>query len=140
MRSRGRSVHAVSNERYVALSITSLTIAILATWRVTHLLWGEDGPWNALARLRRIAGDGFWGKLLDCFYCLSLWVAAPIAWWTGGQWMERGLVWLALSGGAVLLERLTTGMQPPPAARWRVDPAPPQSPRGTEDDHDVMLR
>ena len=122
------------------MSITSLTIAILATWRLTHLLWEEDGPWNAFARLRQIAGDSWWGKLLDCFYCLSLWIAAPIAWWTGGQWVERALVWLALSGGAILLERLTTGTRPPPAAHWRVDPTPPQNTQSREGNDDVMLR
>jgi hypothetical protein len=119
------------------LSITSLTIAVLATWRFTHLLWGEDGPWNACVRLRRVAGNGFWGKLLDCFYCLSLWIAAPIAWWMGGRWLERGLLWLALSGGAILLERLTTDTRPVSPARWRVEPDAPQR---KEDSQDVMLR
>jgi hypothetical protein len=108
------------------LSITSLTIAVLATWRLTHLLWGEDGPWSVFARLRRAAGDGFFGQLLDCFYCLSLWIAAPIAWWTGIDWIERGLLWLAFSGGAILLERATTGTRPPPPAQWRVDTISPQ--------------
>jgi hypothetical protein len=108
------------------LSITSLTIAVLATWRLTHLLWGEDGPWNLFVRLRRAAGEGFFGQLLDCFYCLSLWIAAPIAWWLGTHWVERGLLWLALSGGAILLERVTTGTRPPPPAQWHVDTISPQ--------------
>jgi hypothetical protein len=115
---------------YGWLSITGLTIAILATWRLTHLLWGEDGPWNAFASLRRVAGDGFWGGVLDCFYCLSLWIAAPIALWMGGRWLECALLWLALSSGAILLERLTTGTRAAPAARWRVDPTPDQSKEG----------
>jgi len=28
-------------------------LAVLATWRVSHLLVSEDGPWNLLARLRQ---------------------------------------------------------------------------------------
>ena len=42
---------------------------------------------------------------MDCFYCASLWVAMPIAYWlsTAGA---RVVVWLALSGGAMLLERV----------------------------------
>ena len=64
-----------------------LLVGILATWRVTHLLWAEDGPWRIVALLRRRAGTGFWGGLMDCFNCLSLWVA--------------------LSGGAILVERRT---------------------------------
>jgi hypothetical protein len=129
-----------SDQRFVSLSITSLTIAILATWRLTHLLWAEDGPWGVFAHLRRMAGDGFWGRLLDCFYCLSLWTAAPIAWWMGADWLERVPLWLALSGGAILLERLTTGTRPPPAARWRVDPTPAESASTHGGQPDVMLR
>lgn len=58
-------------------------------------------------RLRRRAGNGFWGELLDCFYCLSLWVAAPFALWLGEHLAECLLLWPALSGGAILLERMT---------------------------------
>jgi len=55
-----------------------------------------------------------WGKLLDCFQCLSLWVAAPYAWWLGENWKERLLLWPALSAAAILLERIGTGGGPPP--------------------------
>ena len=83
-------------------------IAILGVWRITHLLAAEDGPFDAVVRLRRAAGDGFWGSLLDCFYCLSLWVALPLAVAVGERWLERALLWPALSAGAILLERLTS--------------------------------
>lgn len=83
-----------------------LAIGILAVWRVTHLLFAEDGPWDVVIRLRRRAGPGGWGRLLDCFHCLSLWVAAPFAVLLGGWWAERLLLWPALSGGAILIERL----------------------------------
>ena len=85
----------------------TLALGILAVWRITHLLNGEDGPGELLARLRRLAGSGFWGELLDCFYCLSLWVAVPFAIYLGGGWSERLLLWPALSGAAILLERAT---------------------------------
>jgi hypothetical protein len=83
-----------------------LVLGVLAVWRVTHLLNAEDGPWDLVVRLRRRAGTGFWASLLDCFYCLSLWVAAPLAYAIGNRWMERLLLWPALSAGAILLERL----------------------------------
>lgn len=83
-----------------------LTLGILSVWRVTHLLNAEDGPWNLMVRLRRRAGTGFWADLLDCFYCLSLWIAAPLAYFIGSRWFERLLLWPALSAGAILLERL----------------------------------
>ena len=81
-----------------------LLLGILAVWRITHLLNAEDGPWQVFVRLRRFAGEGFWGQLLDCFYCLSVWIAAPLALYLGKDWSERFLMWLALSAGAILLE------------------------------------
>jgi hypothetical protein len=89
------------------LSLAGLIIAILAVWRLAHLLWGEDGPWEVFVRFRKVVGNGFWGKLLDCFYCVSLWVALPFALWVGTTWPERFIFWLAFSGGAILLERMT---------------------------------
>lgn len=76
-------------------------VAILATWRLSHLLAYEDGPVDIVVRLRRHAG-GF----LGCFNCISIWVAAPFALFiTRGLW-EWPLTWLALSGAACLLDRI----------------------------------
>jgi hypothetical protein len=84
-----------------------LTLGVLAVWRLTHLLNAEDGPWDSMVRLRLWLADGFWGSLLDCFYCLSLWLGLPLALAIGEGWWERLLLWPALSGGAILLERST---------------------------------
>jgi hypothetical protein len=84
-----------------------LVLGVLAAWRVTHLLNAEDGPWDLGARIRQRAGAGFWGRLLDCFYCLSLWVSAPLAVILGNSAKEGLLLWLALSAGAILFERIT---------------------------------
>ena len=82
-------------------------LAALAVWRVTHLVTNEDGPWDLLRKFRHGLGGGVSGKLASCFYCLSIWVALPLAWFVGGSLVEKAVVWWALSGGAVLLERLT---------------------------------
>jgi hypothetical protein len=92
-----------------------LLLAILAVWRVTHLLQAEDGPWDLVVRLRRLAGSGFWAGLLDCFYCLSLWISAPLAYFIGSGWKERLILWPALSAGAILLERLAPDRTETPA-------------------------
>ncbi len=84
-----------------------LVLAVLAAWRVTHLLAAEDGPGEVVARLRARLGAGFLGKLMDCFYCLSVWVAAPFAPFVGRGAVETVVAWLAISGGACLLERAT---------------------------------
>jgi len=82
-------------------------LAVLATWRVTHLLANEDGPADIFVRLRRRLGNGFIGGLMDCFNCLSLWIAAPAAFLLVRRRPLMQLVsWLALSGGACLLERM----------------------------------
>jgi hypothetical protein len=95
------------------MSFYGLLLGVLAVWRVTHLLNAEDGPWDLVVRLRQRVGDGFFGRLLDCFYCLSLWVAAPFAVLLGGAASEVVLLWLAMSGGAALLERATGGFDLP---------------------------
>jgi hypothetical protein len=81
-------------------------LGVLATWRVTHLLASEDGPANLIARFRARLGRSLAGKLMDCFNCLSLWVAAPAALFVDRGFAHWPLAWLALSGGACLLERI----------------------------------
>nr|WP_315239401.1 DUF1360 domain-containing protein [uncultured Albidiferax sp.] len=104
-------------------------LGALATWRLAHLLAREDGPWNAVLRLRQAAGSGIWGQMLDCFYCLSLWVAAPVALAVARNPLEWLLAWLGLSGAACLLERL--GPAAPPPLLELPD---------LEGDHDELLR
>jgi Protein of unknown function (DUF1360) len=92
-----------------------LLLAVLATWRVTHLVAREDGPGDVLVRLRQRLGQGAIGRLMDCFYCLSLWVALPLALVVTGwppaitmAWLAFvAVTWLAVSGAACLLERAT---------------------------------
>jgi hypothetical protein len=81
-------------------------VAALATWRVTHLIAHEDGPWNLIAKTRKRVGSGFLGQLMDCFYCVSLWVAGGVTLLLGPNLRDGVLLWLALSGAACLLDRL----------------------------------
>ena len=90
-----------------------LTLSVLATWRVSHLIAHEDGPFDMIVRLRRRAGDSVLGKLMDCPYCLSLWIAAPLALLlarTPGAWC---VAWLAISGGSSLLEKFSRSDREP---------------------------
>lgn len=108
-----------------------LLLGTLAVWRVTHLLHAEDGPWDVFVRLRRCLGQGFWGRLWDCFYCLSLWIAAPCAALLAENWKEGCFLWLSCSAGAILIERSTNkGALTSPAAVYSED---------VENEH-VMLR
>lgn len=87
-------------------------------------------------RLRRRVGEGFWGTLLDCFYCLSLWVALPFAGFLGASWRERLLLWPALSGAAILLERLTGQKSGAAPVYYAED----QDDLAREENEDVLLR
>ena len=87
-------------------------LGILGVWRLTHLLHAEDGPGQVTVRLRRVAGDGVLGQAMDCFQCLSLWMAAPFAVLIGQGWLERTLLWPALSAGAIVLEVILQRLKP----------------------------
>ena len=80
-----------------------LVVGILGVWRITHLVVAEDGPWDVIVRLRDRAGDRVWGELMDCFMCLSIWVAVPFAVMFPGPWSKRIAFLPALSAGAILL-------------------------------------
>ncbi|MBS0293290.1 MAG: hypothetical protein JSR16_07425 [Proteobacteria bacterium] len=108
----------------------SYVLAALATWRVTHLLAEEDGPADLVLRLRLRLGMGWLGSWMDCFHCLSIWVAMPFAAIVAQSLMEWVLGWLALSGAACLFERIG-GVR---------EELPPQALEFPEDNDHVMLR
>ena len=100
-------------------------LAVLATWRVTNLLANEDGPADIIVRVRSRLGHGILGSLMDCFECISLWVAAPAALLLSRHPLMWVVSWLAISGGACLLQRL--GEKPVVIERG------PQPPEGDDD-------
>lgn len=87
--------------------LTELIVCTLATWRLASLLTREEGPYGLFSRLRGSDTDRGARRPLHCFYCTSLWVAAPLTGFAA-PWSWRSIViWLALSGGACLLDRAT---------------------------------
>ena len=95
--------------------------SVLAVWRLTHLLAKEDGPFDVIFLLRQKANNTFFAKLLDCFYCLSIWVALPFGIGLGWSWLEKIVLWFALSGAACLLERATTKNNGPNISKYHED-------------------
>jgi hypothetical protein len=71
--------------------LARVIIVGLAGWRVAALLSYEEGPWGVFEQLRRRAGvveidlgappdapaplPGFFGKLLSCVWCTSVWLS-----------------------------------------------------------------
>ena len=95
-------------------------VAALATWRLTHLVVLEDGPFDVIARVRGALGRA--GRVLDCFYCTSIWIAAPLALFVTTRPVAWLCVWPALSGLACIVHRAS---EPPLVA--------PPPPAGSED-------
>lgn len=120
-----------------------LLVAMLAVWRVSHLIVAEDGPWDVIVRMRHGAGQGILGRLMDCFYCTSLWAAAPAALVVTREPAAWVVAWLAISGGACLLERATSREPPAPAVDREEDidgllwgPSPPGRDLAIDDERD----
>ena len=92
-----------------------LLVKILATWRLSALLVYDRGPFRIFQRLREEAGvlyldkdgwpSGFWGQLLSCTWCVSVWVAV-LVWLIDKTPLRWALKPLALSGGAILLDEV----------------------------------
>jgi hypothetical protein len=83
-------------------------ITVLAAWRITHLIQAEDGPWDIIFKIRKSLGNGFWGNLMDCFYCTSIWISLPFAIFYGKTLFDFFSYWMAISGGAILLQKISS--------------------------------
>ena len=80
-----------------------IIITILAIWRLTNLITQELGPYDLFLRLRlKLQYSNSKLLDLDCFYCTSIWVAAPFALFTD-NWL---IYWLFYSAGAIIVEKL----------------------------------
>jgi len=87
--------------------VTALQIglAILAVYRIAHMIAREDGPFDVLARIRgRIDPEQkTWvGRGINCVLCLSFWLSL-VVFALGGSWLE----WLAVAGGVLVLYKAT---------------------------------
>ena len=104
-------------------TLEACLIASFAVWRLTRLLHAEDGPWNLARAWRERIAAGPLARAVGCFNCLSLWVAVPFAVWIAdlaGAWPVVLAVWPALSGAAILIERVAERNAP----AWYEEPAP----------------
>ena len=125
----GREYYDLHSRAAAAFAIR-FVLGTLATWRASHLLASEDGPWEIFARARRRMRSWSMGPLLDCFGCVSLWVAALVSLFLSRALPDVLLCWFAVSGAAFLLEL----MRPQPVV---IETAPESS---KEEVTDGMLR
>jgi hypothetical protein len=87
--------------------IEKYLILVIVVWRITHLISAEDGPFDMIIKIRKLVGNSFFGKLMDCFYCLSIWVGFACACFVTLEFKEILILTLFYSGASILLEKLT---------------------------------
>src|SRR5258708_4184096 len=91
-----------------------LILGSLAVWRISYLLASESGPRNLLGKMRQGLARWLGSELASCLYCLSVWIAAPFAFFLGESWKQRLLLWPALSAGSIIVERCVNRETPLP--------------------------
>lgn len=84
-------------------------VSVLATWRITAMVAYESGPFRTLERLRRLLVVIRLGRLVGCFHCLGLWIAAGVALIVYRWDLATVLVWLGLAGAVSIIERWLGG-------------------------------
>lgn len=77
-----------------------LFICVLATWRVTHMLVHEHGPFGAFDKLRQ---KKMLSEILSCFYCASVWVGVVVALAATTPTVHFVLNALVISAGACIV-------------------------------------
>jgi hypothetical protein len=87
--------------------IVKYLILVVVTWRLTHLISAEDGPFEVIIKVRKLFGNTFLGKLMDCFYCLSIWIGLGLACFEENHSIEIIILTLYYSGSSILLEKIT---------------------------------
>ena len=83
------------------LNFFDIIVASLGVWRLAHMLKYEAGPWDVFIRIRERLGNGFLGKLMDCIWCSSVWLAI-IFFVPGTKYL---VIVLAISALSIFLER-----------------------------------
>jgi len=83
----------------------ALVVAILSVWRLTALICYEAGPFDVLSRFRKLLYHLHLGGLVECFYCMSFWMAAIVVILVYKPGYSSLLLVLAVSGGASIAER-----------------------------------
>lgn len=89
-------------------------LALLGTYRLSHMIAMEDGPFDMFAELRESVSQRTWvGRGLHCPLCLSFWLSlCMVGWLSFVGLLPQGhafLMWLGLAGGCLVLHRLLHG-------------------------------
>lgn len=94
-------------------------LLILAVWRLTSLLFREDGPFDIFLKLRSFIGVYYdeysqprgrnvVALAFTCFWCLSMWIALAAVLFANNSANIRWFVieWFAVSAGAIFIDEV----------------------------------
>jgi uncharacterized membrane protein len=85
-----------------------LLLTILTVWRVTALLAYESGPFGVFVSLRRGLVKVRLGRLVGCFYCLSMWISCAVVLVFPLTWATPVVI-LGVAGAVAIIERFLSG-------------------------------
>ncbi|MFO7548084.1 MAG: DUF1360 domain-containing protein [Acidimicrobiia bacterium] len=84
-------------------------LAALASWRLTAMVAYESGPLAVFDSVRRWMARLRLGRLVACFHCLGVWMAAAMALAVYGFRPATMLLWLAITAVVSIFERWLVG-------------------------------
>lgn len=90
----------------LAERLVTAALTVGATARVTRLITRDDFPFRRVRdwSLTRYGEHGWLPRLLECPWCVGVWVAAPATYtalrWGHRPWWRRLAAWMALSMAA----------------------------------------
>lgn len=84
-----------------------VTLAILAVYRLSRMLIGENGPIDLFLKIRYLVNRGpeWLADGYNCPLCLSFWLSVIPALFFANSVGEFLLYWLGISGAVVLIYR-----------------------------------
>lgn len=91
----------------------TFVISALATYRLSLMLSGEEGPLAIFAKMRRkVPPKTNPGRGIRCLWCWSIWIAGVITiflWWRLElSWIDAPIYWLSVSGAAIAINQTFT--------------------------------
>jgi hypothetical protein len=91
------------------MSSEYLFIFSFCVYRISFLLSEEDGPFGLVIKFRKLLGKSWLGKLMDCFYCTSIWISFLLVFiFVKGELMTLVMESFATSGAAIAIHKLTS--------------------------------
>ena len=90
------------------MNAVALALAALATFRLSVAITEEEGPFGLFRKVRGWVDPDqktWLGRGLNCVFCVSFWIALPIAALVTLDLYTLPLVWWGLAGAVMIIRR-----------------------------------